>query len=407
MTPTSPAPLADANFAELGLPAPLVHQLAVSGYEHPFPIQRAVLPAALAGRDVAAQAATGSGKTLAFALPAITEAARNRGGTAAPTVLGLSPTRELAAQIADVTRELAEPLGLRVVVCYGGTPIARDEQRLRAGVDILIATPGRLIDLHGRAVVRFEGVRLAVVDEADRMADMGFAPQVDWLLRRLPQARQTIVCSATLDGDVGRLTEAWLDDPVIVGTEERSAAPGTLVHRFLYVHGADKDRVAARIIDSYGRCIVFCDTKRDVDRISRRLAGLGASVAALHGDLPQRLREQALAAFTAGSVAGIVATDVAARGLDVEGVRCVIQYRPSDDPKTYLHRVGRTARAGADGLAVTLVDWDKEVHALALQRRLGLDLPMVEVFSNDPRLDDLVGWDVVGETSGPSARKIG
>lgn len=393
------------DFSELGLPPNLVDALNHLGYDAPFAIQAEVLPAALAGRDVAAQAATGSGKTLAFALPAICVALEHPGRSKRPTVLALTPTRELAAQVADVTRELGEQLGLRVAVVYGGTPIPRDEKRLSDGCDILIATPGRLIDLYERKAVTFDGVRFAVVDEADRMADMGFAPQVDWLLRRLPAERQTVVCSATLAGDVARLTENWLDDPVVVGVEERSAAPGTLVHRFLYVHSADKDRVAARIIQAYGKVVVFCDTKRDADRVARRLADLDVKVAALHGDLPQKLRERALDAFSEGKVAAIVATDVAARGLDVEGVEVVIQYQPAGDPNSYLHRVGRTARAGAIGLAVTLVDWDKEVLALALQRRLGMSLPLVEVFSNNPNLEDLAAWDVTAEQSGPTAKK--
>jgi superfamily II DNA/RNA helicase len=410
MITVTPADEAEADrqlpdFAMLGLPAVLVDALGRAGYDAPFAIQSEVLPAALAGRDVAAQAATGSGKTLAFALPALVTAAGAPGRSKAPTVLALTPTRELAAQVADVTRELGQLIGVRVAVCYGGTPIHRDEKRLADGCDVLIATPGRLIDLYERKAVNFTQIALAVVDEADRMADMGFAPQVDWLLRRLPAERQTIVCSATLAGDVARLTENWLDDPVVVGVEERSAAPGTLVHRFLYVHGADKDRVAARIIRTYGKVVVFCDTKRDTDRVARRLADLDVKVAALHGDLPQKLRERALDAFSEGRVEAIVATDVAARGLDVEGVECVIQYQPASDPNAYLHRVGRTARAGAYGLAVTLVDWDKEVLALALQRRLGMSLPLVEVFSNNANLDDLAGWDVTGEQSGPTAKR--
>ena len=275
-------------------------------------MQSEVLPPALLGRDVAAQAATGSGKTLAFVVPAVCLALEHRGRSKRPTILVLTPTRELAAQVADVAREVAQPLGLRVAACYGGTPIPKQEKRLSDGVDLLIATPGRLIDLHERGAVAFDEVRLAVVDEADRMADMGFAPQVDWLLRRLPATRQTILCSATLAGDVARLSENWLDDPVVVGVEERSSAPGQLVHRFLYVHGADKDRVAARLIRSYGRCVVFCDTKRDTDRVARRLADLDVSVAALHGDLQQKMRERALDAFSAGKVEAIVATDVAA-----------------------------------------------------------------------------------------------
>jgi superfamily II DNA/RNA helicase len=399
-------PTPATTFASLGLPSALVGSLERAGYDSPFAVQSEVLPPALLGRDVAAQAATGSGKTLAFVVPAVCVALEHRGRAKRPTIVVLTPTRELAAQVADVAREVAEPVGLRVTACYGGTPIPKQEKRLSDGIDLLIATPGRLIDLHERGAVVFDSVRLAVVDEADRMADMGFAPQVDWLLRRLPATRQTILCSATLAGDVARLSENWLDDPVVVGVEERSSAPGQLVHRFLYVHGADKDRVAARLIASYGRCVVFCDTKRDTDRVARRLAALDVSVAALHGDLQQKVRERALDAFSAGKVQAIVATDVAARGLDVEGVACVIQYQPASDPTSYLHRVGRTARAGATGLAVTLVEWDKEVLALALKRRLGMEqLPIVEVFSNDDRLADVAGWDVSEESSGPSARK--
>jgi superfamily II DNA/RNA helicase len=399
-------PLPRASFADLGLPTQVVDSLARAGFDAPFAVQAEVLPPALQGQDVAAQAATGSGKTLAFVVPAVCLALERRGRSKRPPVMVLTPTRELAAQVADVAREVAGPLGLRVAACYGGTPIPKQERRLADGVDLLIATPGRLIDLHERGAVAFDDVALAVVDEADRMADMGFAPQVDWLLRRLPATRQTILCSATLAGDVARLSENWLDDPVVVGVEERSSAPGQLVHRFLYVHGADKDRVAARLIRSYGRCVVFCDTKRDTDRVARRLAALDVKVAALHGDLQQKMRERALDAFSEGKVEAIVATDVAARGLDVEGVACVIQYQPASDPTSYLHRVGRTARAGAIGLAVTLVEWDKEVLALALKRRLGMEqLPIVEVFSNDERLDDVAAWDMSAESSGPSARK--
>ena len=399
-------PASELTFAELGLPPALVESLLRAGFDAPFAVQSEVLPPALLGRDVAAQAATGSGKTLAFVVPAVCLALEHRGRSKRPTILVLTPTRELAAQVADVAREVAHPLGLIVAACYGGTPIPKQEKRLSDGVDLLIATPGRLIDLHERGAVAFDDVRLAVVDEADRMADMGFAPQVDWLLRRLPPTRQTILCSATLAGDVARLSENWLDDPIVVGVEERSSAPGQLVHRFLYVHGADKDRVAARLIRSYGRCVVFCDTKRDTDRVARRLADLDVSVAALHGDLQQKMRERALDAFSAGKVEAIVATDVAARGLDVEAVACVIQYQPASDPTSYLHRVGRTARAGAIGLAVTLVEWDREVLALALKRRLGMErLPIVEVFSNDDRLDDVAGWDMTEESSGPTARR--
>jgi superfamily II DNA/RNA helicase len=368
-------PASAPTFDEFGLPPALVESLRRAGFDAPFAVQSEVLPPALLGRDVAAQAATGSGKTLAFVVPAICLALEHRGRSKRPTILVLTPTRELAAQVADVAREVAQPVGLRVAACYGGTPIPKQETRLSDGVDLLIATPGRLIDLHERGAVAFDDVRLAVVDEADRMADMGFAPQVDWLLRRLPATRQTILCSATLAGDVARLSENWLDDPVVVGVEERSSAPGQLVHRFLYVHGADKDRVAARLIRSYGRCVVFCDTKRDTDRVARRLADLDVSVAALHGDLQQKMRERALDAFSAGKVEAIVATDVAARGLDV-------------------------------GLAVTLVEWDREVLALALKRRLGMErLPIVEVFSNDDRLDDVAAWDMTEESSGPTARR--
>lgn len=376
------------TFQALGVSEQLVAALADGGVVEPFPVQALTIPDALAGRDVCGKAQTGSGKTLAFGIPLVQRTAPGA-APRRPRALVLVPTRELAAQVHGVLEPLARAVGLRCEVAYGGTPTRTQVAALDRGVEVLTATPGRLIDLVEGGSADLSEVTTAVVDEADRMADMGFLPQVEWLLRRMDGRSQTMLFSATLDGDVSWLVRRYLADPVRHEVEDPEPTVDSMEHRFLAVHEMDKARVAAAIIAGATRTIVFSSTKRGADRACRELSQLGVKVAAMHGDLRQEVRERALRAFTSGKVSALVASDVAARGIDVEGIDVVIHYDPPTDFKEYLHRSGRTARAGASGLAVTLLLWNQHVGAERICRQLGLDEPIVEVFSNDPRLADL------------------
>lgn len=379
------------TFADLGVPAAIADALASKGITTPFPIQRLTLPDALAGRDVTGKAQTGSGKTLAFGIPTLVRA--DRGTPRCPSALVLAPTRELAVQIADELEPLGATIGCRVGVVYGGAPMDPQIAKLKRGIDVLVATPGRLIDLIGRGDADLGRIGIVVVDEADRMADLGFFPQVEWLLRHVPKGGQTMLFSATLDGAVGRLVQR-MADPAVHAVEDADPTVESMTHRFLQVHQLDKAKVVARVAEASGRTIVFCRTKRACDRLAAELVKLDVGASPIHGDLAQSQRERALARFIDGSRPVLVATDVAARGIHVDDVEAVVHYDPPEDPKSYLHRSGRTARAGASGLVVCLVEWDQELAVSRLQRRLGLvDIPQVEMFSNDERLADLVGWD--------------
>ena len=376
------------TFKDLGVSERIASALVDGGVTRPFPVQALTIPDALAGRDVCGKAQTGSGKTLAFGVPLVQ---RTAAGAAPrrPRALVLVPTRELAAQVHGVLEPLARSVGLRTEVAYGGTPLRGQISSLAAGVEILTATPGRLIDLVESGSADLSEVATAVIDEADRMADMGFMPQVEWLLRRMSGRSQTMLFSATLDGDVSWLVKRYLADPVLHEVEESEPTVESMEHRFLAVHNMDKAKVAAAIIAGARRSILFCSTKRGADRAARDLTQLGVKVAALHGDLRQEAREKALRAFSAGRVPALVATDVAARGIDIEGIDVVVHYDPAADFKEYLHRSGRTARAGASGLAVSLLLWNQHVGAERICRQLGIDEPILEVFSNDARLADL------------------
>jgi superfamily II DNA/RNA helicase len=385
------------NFADLGVPAPLVAALAARGIDSPFPVQTLTLPDALAGRDVAGKAKTGSGKTLAFGLAVL--ARTPAGGPRRPASLVLAPTRELATQIADELEPLADAVGRTVCAVYGGASSEKQIRRLKNGADVVVATPGRLIDLIQRGDALLDEVSIVVIDEADRMADMGFLPQVQWLLRHVPDGGQTLLFSATLDGATAVLARQ-MSEPVIHTVEESETTVSSMIHRFLQVHHMDKARVVAAIAGSAERTIVFCRTKRACDRVARDLRDLGVSVAAIHGDLPQQKREKALSRFIEGSLAVLVATDVAGRGIHVDGIDVVVHSDPPEDPKAYLHRSGRTARAGEAGLVVTLVEWNQELEVKRLQKRLGLErIPQVQMFSNDPRLADLAGWDPTAQVA--------
>jgi superfamily II DNA/RNA helicase len=382
-----------SSFERLGVAADLAAALAEGGITEPFPVQDMTIPDALAGRDVCGKARTGSGKTLAFGLPLIERVAAAE--PRRPTGLVLVPTRELAAQVHDVLAPLAAVRGVRLVAVYGGAPSRDQLAGLKRGVEIVVATPGRLIDLLQSDQLSLGRVETVVLDEADRMNDMGFRPQVEWILRHCPSGKQTLLFSATLDREVDSLVERHMSDPVFHSVEEDSS-PGTLVHRFVAVHDLDKPKVVAAIAEHRDRTLVFVATKRNAERVTRLLRDVGVKVDSIHGDRPQDKRERALLRFTEGTLPVLVATDVAARGIDVEAIDVVVHYDPAGDEKTYLHRSGRTARAGETGLVVTLVLWNQHGVTTSIQRRLGIEQPIVEMFSNDPRLADLVAWDPCG-----------
>jgi superfamily II DNA/RNA helicase len=380
----------DNGFGDLGVDARIVEVLAADGVTDPFPIQATAIPDAIAGRDVCGKARTGSGKTLAFGVPILQRVERAQDGH--PHALVLVPTRELAAQVAGVLEPLAKSIDVRLAVCYGGAPLDR-QQKAVARADVVVATPGRLIDLLERRAVALDRIAIVVVDEADRMADLGFLPQVEWLLRRIDGRHQTLLFSATLDGGVKALIDRYQTDPVFHDVVEGQAMVAEMTHRFLLVHEMDKLRVAAAVCRSAPRVLVFSRTKRGADRVARDLRGEGVASAAIHGDLRQVQRETSLARFSEGKVGVLVATDVAGRGIHIDDVDVVMHYDPPQDHKEYLHRSGRTARAGAGGLVVSLVLWNEELLVRRLQRALGLDEPIVEIFSNNPHLADLGAWD--------------
>ena len=386
------------TFETLGVSRDLVAALRRDGIEEPFPVQELTIPDALAGRDLCGKAKTGSGKTLAFGLPLVERV--SKASSKHPTGLVLTPTRELANQVFGVIRPLAKERGRDVVAVYGGVGFDPQIDALKNGADIVVGTPGRIIDLMERGDVSFDKVEVLVLDEADRMADMGFMPQVQKILYRMETVRQTLLFSATLDGAVKQLVNRYMHDPVFHEVQSDEPTVEEMEHRFLYVHDMDKVRVAAAIAKGANRTLMFCNTKRMADKLVRELRKEGVKAAPIHGDLGQAARERSLADFTSGKVPVLVATDVAARGLHIDAVDVVLHYDPTDDHKAYLHRSGRTARAGETGVAVTLMRWNEENAIRTVQRRLGLSIPIVEVFSNDERLADLTAWEPEAEPTG-------
>ncbi len=397
--------ITSVTFAQLGVADELCARLEADGIMTAFPIQAMTIDDALAGRDVCGKAKTGSGKTLGFGLPLLQRVAglsepSGPGSPARPRGLVLVPTRELAVQVHDVLAPLGAALSLRVVAVYGGADMDKQIKSLRKGTDVIIATPGRLIDLGDRGELNVEGLDVLVLDEADRMADMGFMPQVEWVLRRIAtREHQTLLFSATLDGAVDRLVSRYLKDPVFHEVASDTQTVSQMVHHFFNVHQMDRVKVAAAISRANAKSIVFCRTKRGADRLVEQLEKEGVRAAAIHGDLRQSQREKALADFGAEKLPVLVATDVAARGLHIDGVDCVIHFDPPEDQKAYMHRSGRTARAGSTGVVVSLLLWNQMVEASVIMRRLGLKRPIVEVFSNDPHLKDLAHWEPSMEES--------
>ena len=357
------------SFRELGVSSPVVDALAARSITTPFRIQALALPDALGGLDILAKAPTGSGKTLAFAVPIVE---RTSPADGRPSTLVLVPTRELATQVTDELKSLAKTKNLKVESAYGGVPLRPQSKRIK-GAHVLVATPGRLEDLAERRLVDLRGIKILVLDEADRMLDFGFKPQVDRIVRRLPQNRQTMFFSATLDGEVGRLAREYTRSPSYVEAELATGQqPAEIEHRFVSVTTDTKVKtLAEHILASDGLTLVFVRTKRGADTLVRKLKNHHVEAVAMHGNLSQNARERALARFGEGKVSTLVATDVAARGLDLQGVTHVINFDPPSEDKGYVHRTGRTGRAGKSGTAITFVLPDQQADTSRSARRLG------------------------------------
>ncbi|WP_435871341.1 DEAD/DEAH box helicase [Micromonospora echinaurantiaca] len=383
-----PAP----DFAALGLPQPLVRALARQGITAPFEIQRATVPDALAGRDVLGRGQTGSGKTLAFGLPVLARVAAGEPARPLhPRALVLVPTRELAMQVNDALLPLGKAVGVFLKTAVGGVPYDRQIDALRRGVEIVVATPGRLGDLIERGVCRLDDVEVTVLDEADQMADMGFLPEVTELLAKTPAGAQRLLFSATLDGDVDALVKRFMTDPVTHSTAPPTAAVSTMDHHLLLIPPHDKFPVAASIAAREGRTMVFARTQLGVDRLVEQLAAVGVRAGGLHGGKTQRMRTRTLAEFREGRMNVLVATDVAARGIHVDGVSLVLHVDPPKDPKDYLHRAGRTARAGESGAVATLVLPKQRRTTLAMLEKAGVEPAQTRVRAGDPALAELTG----------------
>ena len=359
-----------ADFATLGVPTAMVDALERAGITQPFDIQLATIPDAIAGRDVLGRAPTGSGKTLAFGVPLLSRLGRS--DSRRPRGLILSPTRELAEQIRRELEPLASAMDRKVLAVYGGVGLGPQAKALRRGIDLLVACPGRLQDLIDRGEVSLDRVDHVVVDEADRMADMGFLPAVRSLLDLCSTDRQTVLFSATLDRDVKILIDNYQDDPIKHEVGQVEPDLSTVDHRFISTEKNTKIGLAADLIDEAGPTMVFCRTRHGVDRVARQLKRAGVKAGWIHGGRSQNQRDAALSAFTTGRVKALVATDVAARGIHVDGVACVIHFDPPADNKDYVHRSGRTARAGAGGVVISLVNTDQRHAVKKLQRSVGL-----------------------------------
>ncbi|MGI5146942.1 DEAD/DEAH box helicase [Plantactinospora sp. CA-294935] len=387
--PTESGPV---DFAALGLPRQLVRALHREGIDTPFEIQRATVPDALAGRDVLGRGQTGSGKTLAFGLPVLARmAAGPRARAHHPRALILVPTRELAMQVNDALMPLGRAVGVFLKTAVGGVPYDRQIDSLRRGVEIVVATPGRLADLIERGVCRLDDIEVTVLDEADQMADMGFLPDVTELLAKTPADAQRLLFSATLDNDVDSLVKRFMTDPVTHSTAPPTAAVSTMDHHMLLIPPHDKFAVAASIAARQGRTMMFARTQMGVDRLVEQLAAVGVRAGALHGGKTQRVRTRTLAEFKEGRTNVLVATDVAARGIHVDGVSLVVHVDPPKDPKDYLHRAGRTARAGESGAVATLVLPKQRRSTLAMLQKAGVEPEQTRVRPGDAALAEVTG----------------
>ncbi|MEV0490408.1 DEAD/DEAH box helicase [Streptomyces atratus] len=389
MTPALPAVEA---FAELDMPAALLKTLAAQGVTDPFPIQGATLPNSLAGRDILGRGRTGSGKTLAFGLALLARTAGRRSEPRAPLALVLVPTRELAQQVTDALTPYATSVNLRLATVVGGMSISKQAGTLRRGAEVLVATPGRLKDLIERGDARLDQVSITVLDEADQMADMGFMPQVVGLLKQVEPDGQRMLFSATLDKNIDRLVKMFLTDPVVHSVDPSAGAVTTMEHHVLHVADeTDKKAIATRIAARDGRVIMFVDTKRAADRFAKRLLASGVRAAALHGGRSQPQRNRTLDQFKNGQVTALVATNVAARGIHVDDLDLVVNVDPPTDHKDYLHRGGRTARAGESGSVVTLVLPEEKREMTRLMADAGIAPRTTRIKSSDEELTRITG----------------
>ncbi|MEU1088717.1 DEAD/DEAH box helicase [Streptomyces sp. NPDC005892] len=390
-TTVTPALPAVEAFADLDLPKPLLAALTAQGVSVPFPIQGATLPNTLAGRDALGRGRTGSGKTLAFGLALLARTAGQRAEPRQPLALVLVPTRELAQQVTDALTPYARSVKLRLATVVGGMSIGRQANALRSGAEVVVATPGRLKDLIDRGDCRLNEVAITVLDEADQMADMGFMPQVTALLDQVRPEGQRMLFSATLDRNVDRLVRRYLTDPVVHSVDPSAGAVTTMEHHVLHVHGADKHRTTTEIAARDGRVIMFLDTKRAVDKLTEHLLASGVRAAALHGGKAQSQRTRTLTQFKSGHVTVLVATNVAARGIHVDNLDLVVNVDPPTDHKDYLHRGGRTARAGESGSVVTLVTPNQRRDMTRLMIAAGIVPQTTQVRSGEEALGRITG----------------
>ena len=359
-----------SRFADLGVPAAVVTSLAARGITEAFPIQSLAIPPALAGRDVSGRAPTGSGKTLAFGIPLAERVTRARPGR--PRALVLAPTRELAAQIHAELHPLLAPRSRRVASFYGGVGFGPQLKVLRRGVDVAVACPGRLADLVRRGDLILDEVEIVVVDEADRMADMGFLPEVRRILDQVRPDRQTLLFSATLDGDVDVLVRRYQRNPQRCEVQADESDGTRTTHEFVRARREDRVAMTADLVTAHGSTVVFCRTKHGANRVADQLTRCGISAVPIHGGRSQAQRDRALRSFAAGHAQALVATDVAARGIHVDNVGCVVHFDLAGDHKDYVHRSGRTGRAGAAGVVVSLVTDTDVAQARRLQQGVGL-----------------------------------
>ena len=380
------------SFADLGVPATLTTTLVANGLTTPFPIQSATLPDALAGRDVLGRGRTGSGKTLAFSLPLVARlASSGRRAAGRPRALVLVPTRELANQVAGTVTMLGQPVGLRTMTIFGGVSQGPQVNALRRGVDTVVATPGRLEDLMAQRHITLDAVEITVIDEADHMADLGFLPAVRRILDRTPARTQRLLFSATLDGDVNVLVRRYLTQPVTHSVESPTSEVAAMAHHVVTVDSTQKAAVVRELLSGDGRILAFTRTKHAAKKLAGRMTAAGVPSADLHGNLSQNARERNLAAFHAGDVRVLVATDIAARGIHVDDVTLVVHVDPPAEHKAYLHRSGRTARAGAEGVVVTVATNEQRGDVRGLMRKARIAPTEQSVRPGHPMLAELSG----------------
>ncbi|GGS89011.1 hypothetical protein GCM10010254_06200 [Streptomyces chromofuscus] len=402
----------EITFADLGLPEGVVRKLAQNGVTTPFPIQAATIPDALAGKDILGRGRTGSGKTLSFGLPALTRLAGGRTEKHRPRAVILTPTRELAMQVADALQPYGDQLGLKMKVVCGGTSMGNQIYALERGVDVLVATPGRLRDIINRGACSLEDVEVAVLDEADQMSDLGFLPEVTELLDQVPVGGQRMLFSATMENEIQTLVDRYLNEPVSHEVDAAQGAVTTMSHHILIVKPKDKAPVTAAIASRKGRTIIFVRTQLGADRVAEQLRDAGAKAEALHGGMTQGARTRTLADFKDGYVNVLVATDVAARGIHVDGIDLVLNVDPAGDHKDYLHRAGRTARAGRTGTVVSLALPHQRRQIFRLMEDAGVDASrhiIQGAGAFDPEVAEITGarsmTEVQAESAGNAAQQ--